>query len=1707
MTCYQKKVLPRTIYLAAWTLLAIVLVPNLFAADAPLVPLGQGDHICILGNALAERMNHHGWLETLLQAQFPKHELVIRNLGHTGDEINGFSDKQKRLRNMDAGSFDAWLFADSPVPQPNKLSANAVVSTNRFQNIGTQPDVLLAFYGYNESWADAAGIGEFKDHVAEFIKHVKGKKYNGKNPPRLVLFSPVAHELLDDANLPSSEAVDASNARLKLYSEAMAEVSKTQQVTFVDLFTPTHTAFTKGVDGLMVAGQRLNLDISGPYTINGIHLNENGDRLVAQIVLLSILAPQQPLLPNPQTLQRLRDVVNEKNAMWFQRYLATDGYSVYGDRAFLKFKNEQSNYEVGQRELEVLDVMVENRDQRIWAASQGKEQHLEDDNLPAFLPVETNKPGDLPGGKHAFLDPGEASISKMKVPPEMKVSLFACEQQFPELVKPVQISFDTKGRLWVACWKSYPHWKPTEAMDDKLVILEDTDHDGVADKCTTFANDLHNPTGFEFWGDGVFVAQGPDLLFLRDTNGDDKYDTKERVLTGFDTADTHHMINSFTLSPGGDLFMQEGTFMNTQVETPYGAPVRNVNAGVYRYNPRTKHLDVYAGYGFANPHGHAFDDWGQDFIYDGTMADPYHGSLISGHVDFPNKHKRAPLLYRPRTRPCSGIEILSSRLFPAELQGNLLVNNVIGVQGVLQYRLAPQGSSYHGTEVAPLLTSTDPNFRPADIEVGPDGAVYFTDWQNPIIGHMQHNLRDPSRDATHGRVYRITVPGKPLLKPPTIAGESVEKLLDLLKEPEYRTRYRTRIELSDRSTSNVTAALKKWIAKLDPKDATTTHHLLEALWMYQHHNVVNEELLNKLLASDELRARAAAVKVLCAWRDRVDGSLEILRRMASDSAPLVRMEVVRAASYYRVPEAMEIPAVVETQPLDNYLGYVIAEARQTLNPIWKKAVASKQAPHLVTEAGKRYWLRTLPLGTLLKGEKSREACLELLSRRGVEDADRRAALAALAKLDKKSEIELLTGILAEEDPLGRRDDSVLVDLMRLLTTHSPKELTSDHKFLENLAISAKKPLARQVGYVSLLLGDKGVETAWSLAAQKPSALTDLLTAVPLVSDPLVRGQLYPNLIGMLKKLPATIESALAKDKGKTGRYVRIELTGRVVLTLAEVEVLSEGRNVAQGAQAKQSSTDGDAIASRAVDGNKSGRFADGGQSATLEKAGNDPWWEVDLGKDMPIESIVVYGRTEEQFRLRLENFTIRVLDGQRKEVFAKTENPAPEVSATFTLADQLSATQLRSAAMQALTYVRGKEGDSVKLLAELLSNAADRDGVIAALLRIPAKSWPADSASPVVQKVMEYVRSLPTEKRSTATAMDAMQLVDSLAGLLPEQDARTVRRELGELGVRVVKVSAVPHEMAFDKEQIAIAAGKPVHLIFENHDIMLHNFVVTEPGFLEKIGGEAEAGATDPTAIERHYVPKSKQVVLSSILLQPQQSQALDFTAPTAEGVYPYVCTYPGHWRRMYGAMVIVTDLEGYLANPTEYMKQHSLEVKDDLLKYNRPRTQWKLADFADAPSQIEHGRNLAQAKKVFQIASCAACHKLNGVGNALGPDLAQLDAQKFKPADIVRDILEPSHRINEKFQTVVVQTEEGQIVSGLITAETKDEISIVENPLANCDPVKIRRDDIDENGIVKKDVSLMPQGLLDKLTREEILDLLAYVNARGKEDDAAFEP
>jgi putative heme-binding domain-containing protein len=435
--------------------------------------------------------------------------------------------------------------------------------------------------------------------------------------------------------------------------------------------------------------------------------------------------------------------------------------------------------------------------------------------------------------------------------------------------------------------------------------------------------------------------------------------------------------------------------------------------------------------------------------------------------------------------------------------------------------------------------------------------------------------------------------------------------------------------------------------------------------------------------------------------------------------------------------------------------------------------------------------------------------------------------------------------------------------------------------------------------------------------------------------------------------------------------------------------------------------------------------------------------------------------------------------------------PAPRTETSD--AQPEAAFQVRQAAMRALTHIRGQEARTFTALGRFIRDDVDRITAVRAMQSIPHNVWPAAEAGPIAKVLVKKLRETSPRQRTRPEALNEFELCEALSTLLPAAEAKSIRAELRDLGVRVVKIGTLFERMSYDKDVVAVQAGKPVEFLLENTDLMPHNFVIAEPGSLEEVGLLAETHAQEPAFAARHFVPQSSKILAAAGLMLPRESQRLTFNAPRAPGVYPFVCTYPGHWRRMYGALYVVDDLDAYLANPEAYVAQSKLQPRDALLRDRRPRTEWTFADLAPAVQEMAHagGRKFATGRELFTLANCIACHRMENKGNVFGPDLMKLDP-KWKAADILREILEPSAKINEKFQTNIFELGSGKTITGLVLEENAATIKIIENPLAKAEPTIINRGDVLERQRSK--TSLMPKGLLDKLSRDEILDLVAYV-------------
>jgi len=1051
----------------------------------PTLELKQGDHIAIIGNTLADRFQHSGWFETFIYSQYPNLDLVFRNLAVAGDEV------ALRHRPADFGSADDWL---------KKVHA----------------DVIFAFFGFNESFHGPDGLPKFRHDLDNFLKDAATKNYSGKGAPKVVLFSPIAQEKHKDADFSDPTA---NNGNIKIYADAMREVASANGVLFVDLFEPSKELYAE-------AKAR-----DESLTINGIHLGDQGDKLLAQAMFKGIFGKELPVPIGVKenqgegTTEKLRQAINDKNEQWEARYRTIDGNNVYGGRSKLAYQPEKggfiedrtppepyvSNFKVMQQEMSQRDVMTANRDKRVWAIAKGGDLKVDDSNLPPVTKVQSNHPGPEKDEGFPFLG-GEEAIKKMKVHSGMKVNLFASEEQFPELAKPVQMAWDTKGRLWVAVWPNYPERAPDSKVGDSLIVLEDTNGDGKADKCTHYIDNLNGPTGFQFYKDGVLVMEAPDLWFVRDTSGAGKADWQERILMGLSSADSHHTANSICLDPGGAIYLSDGVFHRTQVETANG-PVRNNDAAIYRFEPRTAKFETYVSFDFANPHGRVFDYWGNDIITDGTGNNSYFGPGFSGHIDYPAKHHRMKQFWERPSRPCAATALLTSRHFPDEFQGNFLNCNVISFQGIYRVKVTEDGSGLKGQTMEDLVSSSDGNFRPVAVNIGPDGAIYFADWQNPIIGHMQHHLRDPNRDHAHGRIYRITYQGRPLITPPKIAGQPISALLELLKEPENQIREWAKIELAKHDAAQIISAVNKWTKTLDSHAANYEHNMMEALWVHQWLNVIDIDLLKRMLHSSEPHARAAAGRVLCYWRDRVPGSLGLFKTLANDENPRVRLEAVRGASFYRSLEAIDVALEALKHPLDYYLDYALRETMRQLEPWRQKALESGAPIAADNPAGRDFLLQTIKTPELLKLPRSPMILQALLTRADASDADRMVALGDLAKARQTN---LVAVLLAEIDTAlkssgrDKKSSAEVSTLARLFPSQIPDILKTFRSRIAQLTSSDSADL-RQNAWAVLALADGSFDTIWTSASKQPSVLADLLSGIPLLTDSDFRAKAYKRV--------------------------------------------------------------------------------------------------------------------------------------------------------------------------------------------------------------------------------------------------------------------------------------------------------------------------------------------------------------------------------------------------------------------------------------------------------------------------------------------------------------------------------------------------------------------------------------------------------------------
>ncbi|MGY8639491.1 MAG: DUF7133 domain-containing protein [Verrucomicrobiales bacterium] len=717
-------------------------------------------------------------------------------------------------------------------------------------------ETVVLGYGLNESFAGKEGLADFEQQYRQHLKQLS-LTHPGS---RVAFLSPIAIE----------GGTDEQNENVKRYSDVVAKLAAENKADFVDLFSPTLEAYEKS---------------DAKLTAQGIHLNDAGNEIIAKIVAVALGGTSEPdaahlrevKLASAAKHQRVAEVVRPKN-----------GVVYFGVRARPEeYADEMPRYHEMIRLAEAIVHDLAKNPQSKFAAQE-----------KPSLPPMAEKPGRDDGDRTGIIKSVAEQQAEFKVADGYEVNLFASEEQFPELRNPVQIAFDGRGRLWVVTMPSFPHTVPGLTPPDKILILEDTDHDGKADKVTTYMEGLDALDGIAFHHKGVIISEQPRLWMTHDSDGDDRTDAKEELLRGIDVTDSHHG-GMIATNPFGDVIFCDGVFHRSQLETPFGVH-RGIDATTYRLDPNTGRINTEWQHNTPNPWNVTFDRWGNIFQMYGDGGSHDGAALI--WTPFGSYH---PYNYAEigKYGKGSGFAAISSPNFPDEYQAGIASASLLG-----RYAVNLTKFDYsHGLikHEGPLTILSSPNaaFRPADVEFGLDGALYVSDFCSPIIGHAQHPMRSPHWDHDYGRIWRVVHTEKPLVKDwPTIEGAETTKLCELLTHSQDLVRKHARIELRKKGEEGI-KAVDRWIADFDQSDESFDQAVLEAIFVNGGLGEARPELIDTLLKSDDPMFRGAAVDAIRLLADKLENVKEKLTTMAADPHPRVQLKVIGAIAHLRQTDA------------------------------------------------------------------------------------------------------------------------------------------------------------------------------------------------------------------------------------------------------------------------------------------------------------------------------------------------------------------------------------------------------------------------------------------------------------------------------------------------------------------------------------------------------------------------------------------------------------------------------------------------------------------------------------------------------------------------------------------------------------------------------------------------------------------------------------
>ena len=933
-------------------------------SSSPLgIESGKKHRIVLVGNTLMAHESKDAFLESALTARWPNDDITFRNLGWPGDDVFGLARSQ----------FGSGQNTRSWEP-PQERDQDFGYETLLGQVQDAEPTVILVGYGSNSAFdMGPQGLARFSKGYMRLLNALQ--ELNVK----LILLTPPIHE--SSAVNPN---VGPRNDQMAKIAELIRQAADNGKHQVIDLFktlreSDPNEPITENGIFLNSAGYakfaslivqsleadvewRLELDMGGTVRetvgtrLGKLEVTEDrlrweliddtlppavgkagrvlkvtglpagtGYRLKidgTEVALASSEGWQEGVMvaagPEFAQSETLRQRIIEKNSLFFQKLRPLNEAYIF---LFRRYEMGHLSYEADD-----LDRLTIEQDEQIAYLKVPRPHRYELERADPWRPPREYPDHEVP---QYIPDPDiDEELASFTVPDGFEINLFASD---PEIMNPINANWDTRGRLWVSTSSTYPHIKPGQIPNDRIVILEDTDRDGQADKSTVFADELTIPQSVMPIPGGAYVCSSTELLHLFDHDGDDHADERRVIYAGFGNADVHHMIHGLRWSPWGELYFQQSIYINSYLETAWG-PRRLNGSGVWRFRPETERLEIYSR-GMVNPWGLVFDRWGQSYATDGAGGDGIHylypGSAFRSAVGA----DRILSGLNPGKPKATGAEFISGRHFPESYRGDFILND-FRANRVVRYKVEKSRSGYASREVETLVHSSHRSFRPVDLKMGPDGALYIVDWYNPIIDHGEVDFYHPLRDKSHGRIWRLTAVDRPLVDPPQIHGAAIPELFDALKAPETWTIEQARRELAGRAKNEVLSELGSWLSKINKMNPDYEHLLLEGLWLYGSFQSPNEELLAQLLQSKDHRARAAAVRFASLFHT---GDAQILNRLAlaaRDEHAQVRLEAVNALRQFNSLEAANAAMETLDFPLDEELDYALWLTARTLQAYW-----------------------------------------------------------------------------------------------------------------------------------------------------------------------------------------------------------------------------------------------------------------------------------------------------------------------------------------------------------------------------------------------------------------------------------------------------------------------------------------------------------------------------------------------------------------------------------------------------------------------------------------------------------------------------------------------------------------------------------------------------------------------------------------------------